>query len=378
MAEILLWILLASGLYSLVLYPVLILILGRLVPRRFERRPIRPDVSLVISAFNEEAAIGAKLENSLALDYPPDHLEILVASDASTDRTDDIVRGFGARGVKLLRYEGGLGKSAILNRAAGAANGEILVFSDATGIWSRDAIAAMVAHFADERVGCVSGRVGYTYDDSTTSRGFGAYQRYVRALRRAESAFGAGFNAAGSIHAIRKSVFRTGPPDTFMDMVDPLHTAMQGSRTTLEESAVSMEESRTRTTDEFQARLRIALRSWRFLVYAVPRLPVLRSPMYCFQVISHKFLRWMVGPTLPIIFLLNLVLLGHGPIYRWLFGAQVVYYALTAVGLVLGRLGSALPGLSTLVFFNSTNLAYLTSLLRYLRGQRMQRWVPSR
>src|SRR5262249_30554214 len=123
-----------------------------------------------------------------------------------------------------------------------------------------NSVGAMVAHYADPRVGCVSGRVGYTYDDSAAAQGFGAYQRYVRALRRAEAAFGSGFNAAGSIHSIRASLFRPGPPDTFMDMVDPLHTAMQGYRTTLEETAVSMEESRTRTTDEFRARLRIALR----------------------------------------------------------------------------------------------------------------------
>lgn len=370
--------LVGSGVYSLAVYPALMVVLSRLSRRRFDRRPVRPGVSLIIAAFNEEASIAAKLENSLALDYPADRLEIIVASDGSTDGTDAIVRGYADRGVRLLRFEGGMGKSAMLNRAAEAASGEILAFSDATGLWSRNAIGDMASHFADSRVGCVSGRVGYRYDESTTARGFGAYQRYVRTLRRAEAAFGAGFNAAGSIHSIRKSVFRAGPPDTFMDMVDPLHTAMQGLATTLEEEAVSMEESRTRTADEFRARLRIALRSWRFLAYALPRLPILRSPMYCFQVVSHKFLRWMIGPSLPVIVVLNILLLGARPLYRWLLLAQVAYYALTALGLLLGRALPGLPGLSTLVFFNATNLAYLTSLVRYLRGDRMRRWVPSR
>jgi len=376
--ELLFWALLASGLYSLTVYPLLIIALSRLVPRRFERSPIRPGVSLVISAFNEEAAIRAKLENSLALDYPRDRLQIVVASDGSTDGTDAIVRGYADRGVTLLRVEGGLGKSAVLNRAVAAATGEILVFSDATGMWGAGAIGAMVAHFADPRIGCVSGRVGYRYDQSLTSRGFGVYQRYVLTLRRAEAAFGAGFNASGSIHAVRRSAFRPGPPDTFMDMVDPLHAAMQGLRTTFEEEAVSMEESRTRAADEFQARLRIALRSWRFLAYALPRLPLRRAPMYCYQLVSHKFLRWLVGPSLPVLFLLNVALLGGRPVYSWLALGQVGYYGLTALGLVLGRLGLPQPGLSALVFFNATNLAYLTSLLRYLRGDRMTRWVPSR
>jgi cellulose synthase/poly-beta-1,6-N-acetylglucosamine synthase-like glycosyltransferase len=376
--EVLLWALIGSRFYSLAFYPVLMLALSRVRSGRFVREPIRPSVSLIISAFNEERAIGAKLENSLALDYPGDRLELIVASDGSTDRTDEIVRGFAGRGVRLARFEGGLGKSAVLNQAAAMASGEILAFSDATGMWSRNAIAAIVAHYADPRVGCVSGRVGYSYDESPASRGFGVYQRYVLALRIAEAAFGAGFNASGSIHSIRKAVFRPGPPDTFMDMVDPLHAAMQGYRTTFEEAAVSIEESRTRTTDEFRARLRIALRSWRFLAYALPRLPLFHSPMYCFQVISHKFLRWCVGPSLPVIFLLNLALVDRHPFYRWLLGGQVAYYGLTVLGLLLGRLGSRLPDLSALVFFNSTNLAYLASFLRYLRGERMRRWVPSR
>ena len=376
--EIVLWSLVVSGLYSLLLYPLVILALSGLVRVRRARGPFRPSASLIISAFNEGAAIGGKLENSLALDYPKDRLEIIVASDGSTDDTDAIARRFADRGVRLLRYEGGLGKTAVLNRAAAVATGEILVFSDATGLWSRDSVAALADQFADPRVGCVSGRVGYTYDDSPASQGFGAYQRYVLALRRAEAAFGSGFNASGSIHAVRSSVFRPGPPDTFMDMVDPLHAAMQGYRTTFEERAISMEESRRKTGDEFRARVRIAMRAWRFVAYALPRLPLGRSPMYCFQVISHKFLRWAVGPSLPLILGLNLALLGTRPLYRWLLLGQAAYFGATGLGLILGRLGARVPGLSAIVFFNTTNLAYLISFLRYVRGERMHRWVPSR
>jgi cellulose synthase/poly-beta-1,6-N-acetylglucosamine synthase-like glycosyltransferase len=345
---------------------------------RFERRAVRPRVSLIISAFNEEAGIGAKLANCLALDYPLDRLEILVASDGSTDGTDAIVQGYAQRGVRLLRYEGGLGKSVASNRAAAEAGGEILVFSDATGIWNAQAIASLVAHFADPRIGCVSGRVAYAYDDSAAARGFGVYQRYVLALRRAEAAFGTGFNASGSIHAVRASLFRPCPSDTFTDMVDPLHTAMQGFRTTFEENAVSRETARNLLSDEFKARLRIALGSWRFVTYAIPRLPYVGSPMYCFQVISHKMLRWLVGPSLPVILALNLVLWGSRPVYRWLLLGQVLCYGVTLIGLLPGRLVAALPGVSALVFFNATNLAYLMSLLRYVRGERASRWRPSR
>ncbi len=376
--ELLLWLLIGGTIYSIVGYPLLMLILSQLFEVRFLRDRITPKVSLMISAYNEEEAIAAKLENTLALDYPKDRLEIIVASDGSTDRTDDIVRSFADRGVKLQRFDGGMGKTAVLNAAVPHAGGEILIFSDATGVWSTDAVSRMVEHFADARVGCVSGRVGYTYDGGLAARGFRVYQEYVLALRRAEGAFGTGFNASGSIHAVRASVFRPGPPDTFMDMIDPLHTAMQGYHTTFEEHAVSMESTRTRAGQEFQARLRIALRAWRFLVYALPRLPLWRAPMYCFQVISHKFLRWSIGPSLVLILPLNLILLGQGPLYRWLFASQAAYYLLTALAFGLGRIGMAVPGLSGLVFFNSTNLAYVVSLYRFLTGKRIARWAPPR
>ena len=240
------------------------------------------------------------------------------------------------------------------------------------------AIRSLVSNFADPRVGCVSGRVDYTYDKSLGSKGFGAYQRYALALRRAEGAFGAGHNTSGSIHAMRRSVFRIGPADTFMDMVDPLHTAMVGCRTTFDESALSMEEVRTRASDEFQARLRIGMRLWRFMTYAIPRLPILRSPMYCFQVISHKFLRWLIGPSMVLIFLINLALLGERQLYVVTLALQVLYYTLTLGGYFAKRLSSRIPGLAGLVFFNATNLAYVVALVRFARGKRVRRWVPSR
>lgn len=376
--EIIFWLLAVSGVYATLVYPVLMFLLGRIASRHFHREAITPPVSLIVSAFNEEASIRAKIENSLEIDYPPDKLEIIVASDGSTDRTDEIVREFADRGVRLLRFEGGLGKSAVINRVVSHATGDILAFSDATGMWNRSSVSLMVSHFADPSVGCVSGRVAYSYDHSAASQGFGVYQRYVLALRRAEGAFGTGFNASGSIHAMRRSLFVEGPPETFMDMIDPLHVAMRGFRTTFEDEAVSMEQSRGRTSDEFRARMRIGLRAWSFMAYAVPRLPILRSPMYCFQVISHKFLRWLIGPSLIGILVLDLALLGRGGIYVAFFLGQLAYYGLTVAGWVLGRAGIKVPGLPALVFFNSTNLAYVFSLFQYLRGTRMARWVPAR
>lgn len=375
--QVIFWLLIFSMIYSMSLYPLLMWALSRVWRVRLKREPITPKVSQIIAAYNEEKAIAAKLENSLAFDYPKEKLEVIVVSDGSTDRTDEIVRSFADRGVKLVRVEG-LGKTLALNEAVRHATGEVFAFSDATGLWSADAIRRFAEHFADPRVGCVSGRVAYRYDESLTAKGFGVYQRFVTALRSAEGAFAAGFNAPGSIHAVRAAAFLPGPPDTFMDMVDPFHMAIQGLRTTHEHDAVSWEESRTTIKDEFKARLRINMRAWTFMFYALRRFPIFKSPMYCFSLVSHKFLRWTIGPFLFCVFVINLFLLREHWIYQVTMAGQIAYHGLTLIGWVLGRLGKPVRGLGGLVFFNSVNFAYALTLLRFLRGERVRRWVPSR
>jgi cellulose synthase/poly-beta-1,6-N-acetylglucosamine synthase-like glycosyltransferase len=375
---IIFWVLLAIPVYAMLLYPLLMLAIAKVVRYRFQKEPITPRVSLIVAAYNEEKSIAEKLENSLALDYPRELLEIIVASDSSDDRTDEIVRSFADRGIKLVRTEGNLGKSATLNEAVRQSTGEILCFSDATGMWSREAIRAMVEHYADPRIGCVSGWVAYHYDRSAAAEGFKVYQRFVMALRRAEASMAAHCNAPGSIHSIRRSAFCPLPAATFGDMVDPYHTAVAGLRTAHEDRAISWEESRVRVGDEWQARKRICLRAWTFLFYALRRFPILRSPAYCFQVVSHKFCRWVVGPLMIPLFVLNALLLREHWIYQVLFGGQIAYYGATLVGLALARRQIRVPGLSGLVFYNSVNFCYLVTLLEFLCGKRVARWRPNR
>lgn len=376
--EIALWALIGAAVYAVALYPLLVLVLSKLWRKQFVRRSITPPVTLVIAAFNEEESIAAKIENALATGYPQDKLEIIVSSDASTDRTDEIVRGFASRGVKLFRAEGNVGKSAMLSEVIGQARGEIIALSDATGMWEKDSVARLVSHFADPRVGCVSGRVAYEYSGGAASEGFSVYQRFVTALRRAESSFGAGFNAPGSIHAIRKSVYVSCPPALSMDLVDPFHMAMQGFRTTYEDQAISWEKARTTVSEEFRARLRIAVRSWSFLFYALLRMPVFRSPMYCFQLISHKFLRYTLGPSMVLIFVLNAAVFSRHLIYEVMFVGQAVFWLTMLAAYAASRSGRKIPGLSGLLFFSSANFAYVRGLLLYISGRRVARWDPAR
>jgi cellulose synthase/poly-beta-1,6-N-acetylglucosamine synthase-like glycosyltransferase len=376
--QITLWLLLGAAVYAVALYPLLVLALSKLWRKEFVKRPITPPVSLIIAAFNEEGSIAAKIDNALETDYPHDKLEILVASDASTDRTDEIVRGFATRGVKLFRASGNVGKSAMLSEAIRQARGEIVMLSDATGMWTTGAVRRMASHFADPRVGCVAGRVAYAYDHGAASDGFSVYQRFVTTLRRGEASFGAGFNAPGSIHAIRKAVYLPCPAALSMDLADPFHMAAQGFSTTYEDQAISWEKARVTVAEEFRARLRIAVRSWSFLFYAVRRLPLLRSPMYCFQLISHKFLRYTLGPSLLLLFVLSAALFSQHVVYQALFVGQAAFWLATLAAYAASKSGRRIPGLSGLLFFNSANVAYIRGLLLYVIGRRVARWNPAR
>src|SRR5262245_27935704 len=186
-------------------YPALMFALSLLLRRPVRRDDITPRVSVIIAAYNEERDIEAKLENTLALDYPRDRMEIIVASDCSTDRTDEIVRGFSAQGVILRRRPERFGKTVAQNRAAKAASGEILVFSDATTMYEPDAIRKIVRSFADPEVGCVAGQLIYMdASSSAVGRGCRSYWGYEKFLKRCESRIGTLVGVSGCMYAVRR------------------------------------------------------------------------------------------------------------------------------------------------------------------------------
>ena len=380
-AEVSFWLAAAWIAYVLVLYPGLAVAVGSLIERL--RKPLlgdaTPRISFIISAYNEEKAIEEKLRQTLALDYPPDRLEVIVASDGSTDRTDEIVKEFGDSRVRLYRTEGRLGKTATLNGAVGAATGEILVFSDATGVYSQNALRAIAARFADPRVGCVAGRVAYRYGRDSTSEGFKGYQRVAVAVRRAENGFGDQTSVSGSIHAMRRELFRPGQPGFSMDVIDAVHTVVQGRRVVYEYDAVSLEDSRSSSSGEFDARLRISLRSNSMAPYIVRELVQSRRWFYLFQMVSHKMMRWWLWAPLAVAFVTNLVLATHSLAYAALAAGQLLFYAVGVVGLVGGRGAGRVGGVAALAgFFLMGNAAMCVGTLRGLLGAQKPAWEPLR
>jgi cellulose synthase/poly-beta-1,6-N-acetylglucosamine synthase-like glycosyltransferase len=188
--QIAFWICIWLLAYVYVGYPVLVYLVSVIFSRKVTREAIEPMVTVLITAFNEESAIREKLENTLAIEYPAAKLEILVASDGSTDRTDEIVGEFASRGVKLFRQEGRVGKTETQNNAVRLATGEVILFSDATTEYSPDVLRKLLPAFADASVGCVAGRLVYV-DHADTNVGTGAksYWNYATFLKTAESMF---------------------------------------------------------------------------------------------------------------------------------------------------------------------------------------------
>ncbi len=221
--EALFWLSIFLIIYALIGYPLLALLLGAVSGRKVQKQAITPPITLIIAAYNEESAIAEKIE-SLELDYPRDQLEILVADDGSTDRTREIVRSYADRGVRLYEGEGRAGKTITLNGAVENATGEIVVFSDATGVFNPQSLRELAANFADPTVGCVSGRVAYSYTEDTTSEGFRVYQGFAVAVRNAEGSFGSLTSVSGAIHALRKSIFRPSEASHTQDLADVIHT----------------------------------------------------------------------------------------------------------------------------------------------------------
>lgn len=370
----------SSGLivYNVAVYPILAAVLGRLFGRKVQSKPITPRVSLIIAAYNEEDSIRDKMENALAHDYPRDQLEIVVASDGSSDATDEIVESYADRGIRLVRTGGRVGKSVAMNQAVAASDGEILVFSDATTDFSHDALQLMVSDFADSAVGGVCGRIVFRYDDSVNSQGMKFYQRIIVWLRRNESRLGYQLHLTGAIHALRRECFEPCPPDISPELWHVLTIARQRKRSVYNGEAVGLEYTRSAAPAEYRARARACLQSLTFLKYVYAAGLSRISPLYLFQLFSHKALCWL----LPLLLLLSVtsaaVLSIHIPIYRWVVGGFLVLAFMALIGWAAPSLGRRIPGLAGLSFFSVFLVAAATAIVKVLRGQRLHTWQTER
>ena|ERR1700722_4840738 len=364
--------------YVYVLYPLLVGALARRFGTPVKRAQWHPTVTIIVTAYNEEKCLRAKLDNLFSLDYPPNLVDVIVASDGSTDSTDRIAATYDPNRVRVLRLEGRIGKTACQNAAAAAASAEILVFTDATTRLQSMALRKLVEQFADSQIGCVGGRLVYVSDvENVTGRGGEAYWSYELRLRAAESALGSLIGVSGCLYAVRKSAYRPIHPELISDFVTTMMMREQGLRTVLAAEAVCFEATLEQGNHELAMRVRVAVRSLNALIRERRFLNPLRYGLFAWQLWSHKVLRY-ASPMLWLATLAaNLALVRTTP-YLILLLAQSSLLGAGAVGFLLQGTRRDLGLFGRPYYFLLTNLASLIATLRYLRGDRMVTWNPIR
>lgn len=364
--QVVFWGSLILVLYTYFAFPALMWILAHFRGHEVERADITPSVSLIITAHNEEQVIAAKLQNALALNYPPDKLEIIVASDHSTDRTNETVRQFVDRRL-ILNVLPRVGKSVAQNRSVPLAHGEIVVFSDANSMYSSDALLKLVRNFADPRVAAVSGKLTLLNEgESSTSAGEGLYWRYENFIRSQESRVWSCIMGNGSIFALRREMFTPIDPGFSEDFVLPLWIAAGGRRTIFEPQAMSYERTASRPADEFRMRIRNTHGDSYGLFKLRCMLRPFR-PFLVFQTLSHKLLRWSVGYFMVLMLVSALILISQ-PVYQILLLVQCLFYLFGLVGFILEARGEHRRLFYLPYYFCLTNIALMIGLFKSLVG----------
>lgn len=315
--------------YAYLGYGSLLWIIARLRPRPVRKQSAEPPVSIVMAVRNEEANLPAKLANLRALEYPKERLQIVVASDGSTDRTADILRDAGEGVVPVLLENSG-GKAAALNQAVHRTTGEILVFLDARQSVDLEAVAKLVACFADPSVGAVSGELLLEAPDGAPSEeGLGIYWKIEKIVRKLESASGSVVGVTGAIYAIRRELFVQIPTGTILDDVFvPMNVARQGYRVLFEPQAIARDRIFSEKGKEFLRKVRTLTGNYQLLQLA-PWLLTASNPLL-FRFISHKLLRLLV-PLLLAVLLISSAL-AAGAFYHAIFALQVLFYLCAVIG----------------------------------------------
>lgn len=365
--EIIFWTSLGLIVWTHLGYPLATGLLARLRPHPVAKAQIEPSVVLIVAAHNEDTVILRRLENLLELDYPPEKLELVVASDGSTDRTNEIVQEIAAREprVHLLDCERG-GKTLAQNRAVRETKSELLAFTDANTEWQPDALRRLVENFADEDVAYVSGKLQLTASDGTNREG--AYWRYELWLRSNESKLGSITAGNGAIYAVRRSDYLEDAAITGHDFALPFRLVQRGRRAVFEPAAVALEKESHDLEDEFGRKVRMITRALRHVYTGsmLHRVP----PIYALELFSHRLLRYETGVVHIVLLGTSVALIGQGLVFQIALGLQLAWLLFAA----FGRLRIRVPGAGIAYYYLLVTVATLVGNYRYLRSGTPTMW----
>jgi cellulose synthase/poly-beta-1,6-N-acetylglucosamine synthase-like glycosyltransferase len=355
--EILFWASLVALVWTHVAYPVFAGLLARIAPRRVQTTEMEPTVTVIIAAYNEELVIARRIENLLALDYPQDRLQIVVTSDASSDRTEDIAAQH--PGVKVIRNQRG-GKVAAQDRAVRETESEIVAFSDANATWSDDALRKLVRSFADDDVAYVCGQLKILAADGSNKEG--VYWRYEMLQRAAESALGSVTGGNGSIYAVRRSDYVEVDPRFGHDLSLPYLMVQNGRRAVYEPEAHAWEKPTPSNETEYRRKVRMFEHCW--LIVLRGKMFRRLGPLYALEIVSHRLLRYSSGLLHVVLLATSLALVTQGWIYDIVLAGQLVLLLAAAAGVGIAR------------YYVLVSWATLVALWNYLRRGVPATWQP--
>lgn len=368
-------------------YPILLTIIAKLRGRNVNKRDNIQSVSMIITAYNEEKNIRNKLENVMNLDYPPDKFEVIVVSDASTDKTDEIVHEFETQShaqnishisvvpIRLIRMQKRGGKAQALNFAAQEAKGDIIVLSDTRQLYDKNAISELVNNFNDPSVGAVSGELYLENPEGGgVGEGVGMYWKYEKLIRKMESRLYSTSGATGAIYAIRKELFKPIPNDTILDdVVIPMNIVLNGYRVVFDDKACAYDRVANTAKQELTRKIRTLCGNYQIMF----RMPQLLNPFrnkVFFQIVSHKFFRLFV-PFALIFTLISSIFLAKFSFYKIMLILQVMMYLSALIGHFLVKKPSFISRLFGIPYtFIVLNYAALAGLYRFITQKQNVAW----
>jgi cellulose synthase/poly-beta-1,6-N-acetylglucosamine synthase-like glycosyltransferase len=372
MAETLFWTSFFLMVYAFAGYPALVGLLAAAKGKKpLSDTGYTPTVSILLSVYNEESVILAKMNNFLQLDYPPDKIELIVVSDGCTDNTEAIVDSFDIPQISLFIQNQRGGKTLALNCGAKEANGEILMFTDANSMFAPDAVQKLVRHFSDPAVGLVSGRSLYLDPQSRVEQSGGAYRRYEDFIKQQESRTVSIVGADGAIYAMRKTLYTPLPPQHINDFIHPMQVTAKGFRAIHEPGAVCTEVIDTDTAGEMNRQTRIMAQSWLIVFSQSPNLLKAGCFGYLWAILSHKVLRWLTLPLMVLLFIASIWLAKSSPVFQLALAAQLLFYFLTALGWNMSRGLLKIPAMFILL-----HTAAMFGLFKLATGQAYTTWNP--
>lgn len=380
-SEILFWLSLALLVWVFFGYPIVVIVLAKLLGKKsapvYDQNDL-PALSLLICAYNEERVIGEKIQNALSLDYPPEKLKIIVVSDGSSDRTNQIASAVSDPRLTFVSYTDRGGKAKALNTGISHLTGEIVVFTDANVIFKPDAIRRLVAQFVDSRIGGVVGNVVLMSADGTVA-GEGVYSRYEKAVHTAEADLATMITVDGAMYALRREYVAPIPPDSITDDWFMASGALlAGKKIGWAPDAIGYELAADSVAGEFKRKVRMVAGGYQTTFRRAGLfLNPLGHPVVCGMFVSHKLLRWLAMVFMATLLVSSILLSGKSGFYLLALVAQVGFYLLALLGWGLRNQTSALP-LYLPYYFTAVNWGALLGLWRFLAGKQSAAWQKSR